>query len=68
MNQSNPKNSKGEWKISKFWDTVSFDIGHYKQGWNYEVAYHTEEDVWDEEYFENRKEAEDYLEEKRGLK
>ena len=36
---------KGKWKITKFWDTIMLDIGEYKQGWNYEVAYWVDDDV-----------------------
>ena len=52
---------KGKWKIVKFWDTITIDVGEYKQGWNYEVAYWVDDDVMHEEYFENKEEAEQYL-------
>ena len=55
--------TRGEWKITKFWDTITIDVGEYKQGWNYEVAYWVNDDVMHEEYFENKEEAEDYLQE-----
>ena len=55
--------NKGKWKIVKFWDTIMIDIGEYKQGWNYEVAYWVDGDVLDEEYFEDKVEAEEYLKE-----
>ena len=55
---------KGKWKMTKFWDTISLDVGKYEQGWNYEVAFWSDEDgVIDEEYFENKQQAEQYLEE-----
>ena len=55
--------NKGAWKISKFWDTILLDNGKYEQGWNYEVAYWINDDVLYEEYFEDKIEAELYLEE-----
>ena len=63
MKLTNKMDKKGKWKITKFWDTITIDIGEYKQGWNYEVAYWIDDDVLNEEYFETRKEAELYIEE-----
>ena len=54
-------NKKGKWKIMKFWDTIMLDSGEHAEGWNYEVAYWIGDDVIHEDYFETRKEAEDYL-------
>ena len=54
--------NKGKWKITKFWDTICLDVGKYAQGWNYEVAFWTDDDVIDEEYFENKQQAEQYFE------
>ncbi len=55
--------NKGKWKITKFWDTIMLDVGEYEQGWNYEVAYWTNDDVLNEEYFEDKTQAEEYLKE-----
>ena len=54
--------SKGKWKITKFWDTICLDVGKYAKGWNYEVAFWIDDDVINEEYFEDKEEAEQYLE------
>ena len=55
----------GKWKITKFWDYVYDDVNpnSLKSGWNYEVAYWIDNDVLYEEYFEDKKQAEEYLEE-----
>jgi len=65
---------KGKWKITKFCDYV-YDENYkhknpnsLKSGWNYEVAYWIDDDVLYEEYFEDKKEAEEYLEECRKEK
>ena len=42
---------KGKWKIIKFWDTISVDIGTYKYGWNYEVGFWVNGEIYNEEYF-----------------
>ena len=52
-------NNKGKWKMTKFWGHNAFD----EMGWKYEVGYWTEDDVEDTEYFDDKKEAELYLEE-----
>ena len=51
---------KGKWKIIKFWDTISVDIGKYKQGWNYEVGFWVDGEIYNEEYFESKIQAQDY--------
>ena len=51
---------KGKWKITKFWGEIGFD----EKGYKYEVGYHTEDDVEDTEYFNDKEEAVEYLEEK----
>ena len=55
------KEEKGKWKILKFWDTIMLDNGEYAEGWNYEAGYHIGDDVIYEDYFETRKEAEQYI-------
>tara|TARA_R100001594_G_scaffold33362_2_gene61890 strand:+ start:182 stop:379 length:198 start_codon:yes stop_codon:yes gene_type:complete len=52
-------NKQGKWKITKFWGYNAED----KRDWKYEVAYWTKNNVEDEEYFDDIKEAELYLEE-----
>ena len=51
--------SKGQWKLTKFWGHNAFD----EMGWKYEVGYWTEDDVEDTEYFDDKEDAEEYLEE-----
>ena len=53
--------NKGEWKITKFWDTIMLDNGEYAERWNYGAGYHIGDDVIYEDYFETRKEAEQYI-------
>ena len=50
---------QGKWKITKFWGYNAFD----EMGWKYEVGYWTEDDVEDTEYFDDKEDAEEYLEE-----
>ena len=52
--------NKGKWKIIKFWDTISVDIGTYKNGWNYEVGFWVDGEIYNEEYFENIIQAKEY--------
>ena len=53
-------NNKGKWKITKFWGHNAFD----EMGWKYEVAFWGYDGVIDdEEYFDDKEEAELYLEE-----
>ena len=58
---------EGKWKITKFRDYVYDKNSEHKnqnslkEGWNYEVAYWINDDVLDEEYFEDKTEAEEYL-------
>ena len=61
--------SKGEWKITKFWSEIADKNDDYNsmiEGWKYEVGYHTEDDVEDTEYFDDKEHAEEYLEECKG--
>tara|TARA_R100001163_G_C5062286_1_gene199340 strand:+ start:1559 stop:1747 length:189 start_codon:yes stop_codon:yes gene_type:complete len=48
------KDEKGKWKITKFWSD---------KDWKYEIAYWVDDYVCDEEYFDDKEEAELYLEE-----
>ena len=53
---------EGKWKLTKFWGHNAFD----KMEWKYEVGYWTEDDVEDTEYFDDKEDAEEYLEECKG--
>tara|TARA_R100000700_G_C3129555_1_gene115324 strand:+ start:622 stop:813 length:192 start_codon:yes stop_codon:yes gene_type:complete len=59
--------NKGEWKITKFWSDIADKNDDYNsmiKGWKYEVAYWIDDYVCDEEYFDDKEEAELYFEEK----
>ena len=53
---------EGQWKLTKFWGHNAFD----EMDWKYEVGYWTEDDVEDTEYFDDKEDAEEYLEECKG--
>ena len=57
---------KGKWKITKFWSEIADKNDDYNsmiEGWKYEIAYWTNNGVEDEEYFDDKEEAEQYLDE-----
>ena len=53
--------NKGKWKIIKFWDTISVDIGTYKNGWNYEVGFWVDGEIYNEEYKQMLKNYNPYI-------
>ena len=56
----------GKWKITKFWSEIADKNDDYNsmiEGWKYEVAYWINDSIEDEEYFDDKEEAELYLEE-----
>ena len=58
--------NKGKWKITKFWSEIADKNDDYNsmiEGWKYEVAYWINDSIEDEEYFDDKEEAELYLEE-----
>jgi hypothetical protein len=61
-----PTCTGGKWKITKFWDDIADKNDDYNsmiKGWKYEVGYWTNDSVEDTEYFDDKEEAEDYLQE-----
>ena len=46
------------WKITKYWGHNALN----EMAWKYEVGYWTEDDVENTEYFDDKEEAEEYLE------
>ena len=58
--------NKGKWKITKFWSEIADKNDDYNsmiEGWKYEVGYWTKDDVEDIEHFDDKEEAQLYLEE-----
>ena len=56
--------NKGKWRITKFWSEIADKNDDYNsmiKGWKYEVAYWTNDSVEDEEYFDDKEQAEQYL-------
>ena len=58
--------TRGKWKITKCWSDIADkndDYNSMTKGWKYEVGYWIDDNVEDTEYFDNKEEAEDYLQE-----
>ena len=59
--------NKGQWTIEKVWDFIIKDNGKEVEGWTYVAGYVVGDDVINEDHFETREEAEEYLAEMKEL-
>jgi hypothetical protein len=58
--------NKGQWTIEKVWDFIINDNGEEVEGWTYVAGYVVGDDIINEDHFETRQEAEEYLAEMKG--
>jgi hypothetical protein len=58
--------NKGQWTIEKVWDFIINDNGKEVEGWTYVAGYVVGDDIINEDHFETREEAEEYLAEMKG--